>query len=60
MDATTVANGGTVANTTVDPLTGTPPGTPAVDASGAIDPATGLPATAPTDTTLAAGAAPAL
>ncbi|MCW2921505.1 MAG: hypothetical protein JWL76_1379 [Thermoleophilia bacterium] len=56
VDATTVANGGTVANTTVDPLTGTPPGTPAVDASGAVDPATGLPATATTDTTLAAGA----
>lgn len=53
VDATTVANGGTVANTTVDPLTGTPPGTPAVDAAGAIDPATGLPA--PTDSTLAAG-----
>lgn len=34
-DATTVANGGTVANTTTDPLTGTPPGTPAVDAAGA-------------------------
>jgi hypothetical protein len=55
VDATTVANGGTVANTSVDPLTGTPPGTPAVDAAGAIDPATGLPATTPTDTTLAAG-----
>lgn len=43
VDATTVANGGTVANTTADPLAGSPPNTPAVDASGAIDPATGLP-----------------
>ncbi len=57
VDATTVANGGTVKNTTVDPLTGTPPGTPAVDAAGAVDPATGLPAASTTpDTTLAAGA----
>ena len=44
VDATTVANGGTVANTTADPLAGSPPNTPAVDASGAVDPATGLPA----------------
>jgi hypothetical protein len=34
-DATTVANGGTVKGATSDPLTGTPPGTPAVDAAAA-------------------------
>ncbi len=33
VDATTVANGGTVANTTADPLAGSPPNTPAVDAA---------------------------
>jgi hypothetical protein len=32
-DATTVANGGSVVGTTTDPLTGTPPGTPAVEAA---------------------------
>jgi hypothetical protein len=32
-DAATVANGGSVAGTTTDPLTGTPPGTPAVEAA---------------------------
>jgi hypothetical protein len=34
-DAATVANGGTVSNTTTDPLAGTPPATPTVDAAGA-------------------------
>lgn len=45
VDATTVANGGTVVNTTADPLAGSPPNTPTVDASGPIDPATGMPVT---------------
>ncbi len=48
-DAATVANGGTVTNTTSDPLAGSPPGTPAVDAAGAVDPLTGLPTTTTTD-----------
>jgi hypothetical protein len=34
-DATTVANGGTVKDTSADPLAGTPPGTPAVNAAAA-------------------------
>lgn len=42
-DAALVANGGTVAGTTANPLAGTAPETPAVDAAGAIDPATGMP-----------------
>jgi hypothetical protein len=56
-DAATVANGGTVKNTATDPLAGTEPGTPAVDAAGAIDPVTGLPATSDP---LAAGTTPAI
>ncbi len=39
-DAATVANGGTVSNTTTDPLAGTPPNTPTVDA--AADPNGGV------------------
>jgi hypothetical protein len=44
-DAATVANGGTVTGTTTDPLAGTPPGTPAVDAAGvpAADTSTTVP-----------------
>ncbi|MCW2928230.1 MAG: hypothetical protein JWM86_2198 [Thermoleophilia bacterium] len=54
-DAALVANGGTVANTTANPLAGTEPGTAAVDAAGAPASTTGSPAL---DTAAAGAVAP--